>query len=339
VGSLDEAATMYRLCLVEHRKRLSKAWEGASRTGDPDLVLAEDIASNHRSLEAFADCHSELTALLLSRGQRPEAVSLARESIRILEQALPKGEYARAKLYAELGRATGHLVLADVLHEHQPLQARQEYRLAREAYDKALGYADAMLQPLDDNTLRTIDDNSRRSGMSIRKDRITVLKGLIEDNIACLLATCPDAEIRDPKRAVEFATRAVQSTQKRPDRAWFCCSTLGVAHYRSGDWERATEALNRARAVKSQFLRSGGPIPTYLLVRKGGDSRDLFFLAMAQWQCGNKEQGRRWYDEAVVWMEQNWPKDAQLHRLRAEAGELLGVKDGARPADKDRQPK
>ena len=57
----------------------------------------------------------------------------------------------------------------------------------------------------------------------------------------------------------------------------------------------------------------------------GGDSFQWFFLAMAHWQVGNKEQARKWYDRAVEWADKNQPADAQLLRFRAEAAELLGL--------------
>ena len=46
-------------------------------------------------------------------------------------------------------------------------------------------------------------------------------------------------------------------------------------------------------------------------VGKGGYWFDWFFLAMAHWQLGHKEEARRWYDQGVAWMEKtkrNWQK-------------------------------
>ncbi len=85
-------------------------------------------------------------------------------------------------------------------------------------------------------------------------------------------------------------------------------STLGVCLYRAGDWKTAIEALKKSRDL-----------------RNGGDSFDWFFLAMAHWQLREKENARRWYDQAVEWMEKSQPRNEELRRLRAEAEELLGV--------------
>jgi len=126
------------------------------------------------------------------------------------------------------------------------------------------------------------------------------------NNLAWLLATCPDAKFRDPGRAVELAKKAVALAPKEGNH-W---NTLGVAHYRAGDWKAAIAALTKSMDA-----------------RKGGDSFDWFFLAMAHWQQGDQEKARTWYDRAVGWMDKNQPKNEELRRFRAEAGELLGVKE------------
>jgi tetratricopeptide (TPR) repeat protein len=123
--------------------------------------------------------------------------------------------------------------------------------------------------------------------------------------LAALLATCPDASLRDPKRAVALAEEAVELA---PRSAW-SWQILGWARYRTGAWKDSIAALE-----KSIDLRENG-----------GESFQWFFLAMAHWQVGNKEQARKWYDRAVDWADRIRPADAQLLRFRAEATELLGL--------------
>jgi tetratricopeptide (TPR) repeat protein/serine/threonine protein kinase len=135
----------------------------------------------------------------------------------------------------------------------------------------------------------------------------------VHNEAAWFLASCPDAKVRDPKRAVELAKKAVALAPKE-GTYW---NTLGVAHYRAGEWQPAVGALKRSMNLP-----------------KGGDSFDWFFLAMAHWQLGEKDQARQWYDRAVQWMDKNRPKDEELRRFRAEAAELLGTKD-EKPHDKD----
>ena len=61
-------------------------------------------------------------------------------------------------------------------------------------------------------------------------------------------------------------------------------------------------------------------------LRKGGDAVDWFFLGMAQWQLGAKDEARVSYLRAVEWMDKNKPQDEELRRFRTEAQELLGFK-------------
>jgi serine/threonine protein kinase len=126
------------------------------------------------------------------------------------------------------------------------------------------------------------------------------------NNLAWLLATCPDSKIRDPRRAVELAKKAVELAPIEGNY-W---NTVGIAQYRAGDWKAAIAALEKTMAL-----------------RKGGDGFDWFFQAMAHWQIGDKTQSRCWYDKAVPWMEKYQPKNAELVRFRAEAAALLGVNE------------
>ncbi len=88
-------------------------------------------------------------------------------------------------------------------------------------------------------------------------------------------------------------------------------NTLGVAHYRARSWKEAIAALRKSMGLLCGQL----------------ESWNTFFLAMAHWQLGNKEEARKWYDQGAAWMDKNQPKNEELRRFRAEAVELLGVKE------------
>ena len=132
------------------------------------------------------------------------------------------------------------------------------------------------------------------------------------NDLAWLLATCPDAKLRDPDQAVELAKKAVQLAPK-VGSYW---KTLGVAHYRAGDWKAAVAALDKS-----------------LELRQGGDAVDQLFLAMAHRKLGNPDEARKAYEQAVQWLEKNkeaLEKDKglaeELRRFRAEAEEVLELK-------------
>jgi tetratricopeptide (TPR) repeat protein len=50
------------------------------------------------------------------------------------------------------------------------------------------------------------------------------------------------------------------------------------------------------------------------------------FVAMAKHELG-EEDSREWYDKAIAWMDEHKPDDEELKRFRAEAEELLGIKE------------
>jgi serine/threonine protein kinase/Flp pilus assembly protein TadD len=113
-----------------------------------------------------------------------------------------------------------------------------------------------------------------------------------------------DEAIREFRTGIELAQKAVELA---PCNDWYW-KPLGFAHYYVGTWKEAIAALEKS-----------------MQLRDGGDNSEWFFLAMAHWQLGEKERARKWFDQAVQWMDKNKPKDKELGRLRAEAAELLGV--------------
>ena len=133
------------------------------------------------------------------------------------------------------------------------------------------------------------------------------------NELAWFLATCPDSQLRDPARAVKLAKKAV-GKRAEGGRVW---NTLGVAHYRAGAREEAIDALSRSIELTS-----------------GGSPGDWFFLAMADWQKGDKDKARSWYDKAAQWMEKNKSQDDELRRFRAEAATVLGITDDLNSAAK-----
>jgi Flp pilus assembly protein TadD len=122
---------------------------------------------------------------------------------------------------------------------------------------------------------------------------------------AYALATLLAPKQRDPARAVILAQEAVDLAPKY-GVYW---RTLGVAHYRAGNWTAARRALEKS--IELGF-------------RKGSC---LFFLAMTYWQLDEKAKARDWHDKAVKWMDGNMPTNAELRRFRTEAAKLLEVKE------------
>ena len=141
------------------------------------------------------------------------------------------------------------------------------------------------------------------------------------NDLAWLLATCPQKEFLDAPRAVTLAQQAVQlepqivAYSNTPGVYSYTLpsywNTLGVAHYRAENWQEAIAALNKAEQ----------------LAQGKHSAWNVFFLAMAHWRLGEKEQAHKEYGQAAAWMEKNEPRNEELRRFRAEAAELLGVEE------------
>jgi tetratricopeptide (TPR) repeat protein len=175
----------------------------------------------------------------------------------------------------------------DLLARCAALAAQDEKLTAQERVKQAAGHA------------AQARDLLRQAAQQVPDD------ALAQNDLAWRLATHPDPRLRAPALAVALARKAVAKA-KENGTVW---NTLGVAEYRAGDPRAAAAALDKS-----------------MQLRNGGDSSDWFFLAMAHWQLGDKEQARQFYNRAVQWMEQNAPQNQELRHLRLEAAELMGVK-------------
>jgi tetratricopeptide (TPR) repeat protein len=121
---------------------------------------------------------------------------------------------------------------------------------------------------------------------------------------AKFLATCPDPQIRDSKRAMRMAK---QLLDQLPDNASYWL-LLGESAYLTGDHQGAIRALLKETDM-----------PT------GGSSFGKFYLAMAHWHLGHAGEAHRWYDQAMKQLEKFQSYWGGELRLRAEAEKLLGV--------------
>ena len=147
--------------------------------------------------------------------------------------------------------------------------------------------------------------------VSAFREAIRLKPGLadVHNDLAWLLATCPDAKMRDFPKAVALARRAVELAPK--EGYW---NTLGVAHYRAGDWKASVAALEKSMELGH-----------------GGGAIDWFFLAMAHWRLGHSDEARTWYEKAAGVDGEEPAQGCGAHSLPREAAALLGPTD--LPAD------
>jgi tetratricopeptide (TPR) repeat protein len=328
-GRLDEAIAEYREAIrikkdfPEAHNNLGYALQDQGRL---DAAIAE-YREAIRVKKDYSTAHNNLGNALKDQGRLDAAIAEYREAIRIkknnaeahynlgitlkakgqLDEAI--AEYREAirikkdspEAHNNLGAALADKGLLD--------EAIVEFR---EALKKDFPEA-YIAHTLLGNTLINkgrLDDAiaEYREAIRVKKDYVDV-----HNCLAWLLATCPDTKYRNPSLAVTHAKCAVKLA---PDAGSFW-NTLGVAQYRNGDWKTAVAALMKS-----------------IQLRKGGDSTDFFFLAMAHWKLNEKDKGRAWFEKAVAWMDKHNPNDEELKRFRAEATALLGLAKAAEAKNK-----
>jgi uncharacterized protein HemY len=117
---------------------------------------------------------------------------------------------------------------------------------------------------------------------------------------ATFLLTCDDASFRDPARALELATGLVQDVPERAD-AW---SLLALAHYRTGNWPAADEAL------KTAIERS---------TDDGATDFHHLLGSMVHWQSGRRDEARKSFAE----FQRNNHLEGSNQGLATEAASLI----------------
>src|SRR5262249_45539879 len=126
-------------------------------------------------------------------------------------------------------------------------------------------------------------------------------------SLAILLTTCPDAKLRNAKRAAECAQKLIDLGEEAG--GW---TLRGWAEYRGGDYKACITSLDKAIA-----LRKTPP---------EGDANQWLVLAMAHWQLGNKGEAIKQYERSVAELGRAKTVSESLKRLRAEAEGLMGLK-------------
>ena len=281
-------------------------------------TFPDSSASIRRRL--LAETYSFLGVELADSKRLEEGEAAFRHAIDIFQELaaiLPAEAWPRDQL------ARNDYYLANL--QSQALEhaaAEQSYRQALELWGQL-----AIEVPSQHNYLsRMVDAYSDLSGLLREQGRLEEAGKLREQADALcdkLVAVSQDAILlnnrawhriinadparRAPETAVKLASKAVRIMPRNSGKH----STLGMAQYHAGQWQEAIDSL-----IKSEELGSGQD-----------HGFNGFVLALAYWQVGNKEEARKWYDEALPWTRQNRPNDDKLRRYQEEAGQLLGSKE------------
>lgn len=127
------------------------------------------------------------------------------------------------------------------------------------------------------------------------------------NSLAWLLCTAQDPTLRRPGEAVELATRATELSPLG-ERFW---NTLGVAHFRNGNWTAAIRALKKSIAQQ--------PLHKNCIFNS-------LFLAMSYWRLGDRDEANRWYERAMECLRSTPLPDHGVWRILAEAEDVMGIR-------------
>ena len=149
--------------------------------------------------------------------------------------------------------------------------------------------------------LNSLSEEPNNEGL---KNPVLVARARGLNNLAWLLCTSEDRELRNPQLAVELAKKAVEIAPQEGNY-W---NTLGVAWLEAGDFEEARTALEKSMSL-----------------REGGGPHDWLFLAQVEWKVDHPNEARRWFERSEERLLERGTRDQELRRFYAETAQLIGA--------------
>jgi len=304
-----------QLAMEQHQLALTlfimKRWQEAEplyrKASDKLEWLVKDFKAKHLYQVELASCSNNFGLLLESARKPTEAEqafaraanlydSLAKSfpSVVDYQNDLGGSRYNQARMLAKRNKMENACEIVQQAIDHELIAAQKNPRNPQ--YLSSLWAQYLLLLELLVENKKPDQVKSVLKQVQVQcKDLPTVL-----NNFAWLMVIQPMPPVGDAKQGLEFAKLAVAKAPENGE-LW---NTLGVAHYRAGNWPDTVNALNQSRTL-----------------RRGGDSYDFFFLAMAHWQSGDKDQAQDWYKKAMAALPKN--KNPELARVHDEAKKLI----------------
>ncbi len=303
---------------VEH-SRIEEAVECLRMAIDTYL----DMGLDESDFEGFASAYAKLGKAFHKQGRTEQAVTECERSIETLEsliQQFPRHINVRSEL------SDGYLDRCEYLVELQDFpEAEKSARTALFHRTHIIALAPASVKHLGElaeswaelgELIYWLDNDDEealdafRQACDFHKEVVEHESSNPEDQMkfARFLNCCPAVQFRDGEHALELIKNAMRRSPNVPD-SWL---VLGAAFYRTGQWQEARAALEKAADID----------PTNRACR--------MFQAMNYMQLGEPEKARETFEEAV--------DNARFRGLRSqylqkEARELLGINTETKPED------
>lgn len=319
-----------RVSLSEFHHRRGNLLREAKRPVEAEAAYREAIAvleelakadSKERSYrQELGRNHNWLGIVLAQIGQQQKAEEAHREALGIYEKLTAETE-ASASRWHRQELAWTCLNLGEAVEKARGFaEAMDLYRRAGELCEKlATEHPDGTYPHWERHAYGKLIQLLTGTGQP--DEAMVICRKLLEQKpphsgqalnmVAWSLISGADAEFWAPELAVLLAEKAVELAPNSAD----CWNTLGVAHYRAGDFRKAISELKKSDALEG---------PNYFELNG-------LFLAMAHRKAGEEEQARKWYTAALVWMEKRNAKNDLLLRARDDAASLLGLPETLSP--------
>ena len=318
-GIFDEALSELRIAMQLGKKdvltlvRMSDVLDKQGKFEEAATAAREAI----ESAPDDAETHAKLAAVLNHQGKLDEMIAEYRTAISLRSDV--------HSYHENLGSA--------LVQRGKPLEALAEFRIALRI-DRACAYSHVQLGRMleidgkvdgsiaeynEALRLKPDDAFAHDSLGNALSSQGKMAEAMVEYRIgfrnqpdaayghnefAWLVALAPNRPPRDYDEALEHSKKAVELASNKGSYY----NTLALVEYRRGRWNDSIAAATRSIAIGN-----------------GGDASDWFFLALAHWQRGEKEQARTWFDKAVAWTKEKQPKNAQMLQFWKEAAKLLAL--------------
>lgn len=283
--------------IVAYRQAVALDLNYARTNLGVNLMAANDLDG---AMEVFRDAiaidpkdfgaHINLGRAFMARGQLDEAIAELHIALDIAPNLF--------ECHANLGNA---LLRKKLWNEAiNSYQKAADLRPDNPDIHRALGLAFQQADMLDESIAAYREALRLKSDFPVARSALAIAL----NNKAWGLAV-GKVDVEDAVRAVELAKEAVDLA---PTVGTYL-STLGMAHYRAGQWREAIAVLDSA--IEADICKAFCG----------------FFLAMAHYRLGETTEARKRYDQAVEWMDMDMSGDCDLlPRFRAESEELLEIK-------------